>query len=157
MTPSSALCNSLVSHQMHPTSLGINCSAPGATLSSFIDQQGRQSLCSSPALQVPRFEQGQTWESRPAPCQGRHTDTQGMAVLRSRLWHRHSFFFIPDVKKARCRLRSTAPVSRNLRPPPVCGRTQPPPTHRAHLLTPYELEQREQANNNLELKMRCWC
>lgn len=133
MTPSSALCNSLVSHQMHPTSLGINCSAPGATLSSFIDQQGRQSLCSSPALQVPRFEQGQTWESRPAPCQGRHTDTQGMAVLRSRLWHRHSFFFYPRCQESALQtpLYSTSqqkpPPSACLRQDTASSYTQSPP------------------------------
>lgn len=92
MTPSSAICNSLLSHQIHSTSLGINCSVPGATLSSLYGQQGRLSLCSSPAFQVPRLKQGQTSESRPTPCHGLHTDTQGMAVLHSRLWHRHSFF-----------------------------------------------------------------
>lgn len=139
MTPSSAICNSLVSHQIHSTSLGINCSVPGATLSSLYGQQGRLSLCSSPAFQVPRLKQGQTSESRPTPCHGLHTDTQGMAVLHSRLWHRHSFFF-PDVKKARCR-RPTPSVSGNTRPLPVCGRTRPPPTHRSHLLTPYKPEQ----------------
>lgn len=148
MTPISAICNSLVSQQMHSTSLGINCSFPGATLSSLYDQQGRLSLCSSPAFQVSRFKQGRTSESRLTPCQRLHIDTQGMDVLHSILWHRHPF---PRCQEERCRLRSRASVRGSSRPLPVCGRTQPPPAHRSHLLTPYKPKQREQTNN-LRLK-----